>query len=109
MEQDCCALSQRTLRSEEIAMEKELNLEELKRLIKSEKAVLGTQRTLKLLKQGALEQVFLSSNCPEDVKKDVEYYAKLAGVPVTALRYPNDEVGILCKKPYPVSVLSISQ
>jgi large subunit ribosomal protein L30e len=90
-------------------MEKELNLEELKRLIKSEKAVLGTQRTLKLLKQGALEQVFLSSNCPEDVKKDVEYYAKLAGVPVTALRYPNDEVGILCKKPYPVSVLSISQ
>ncbi len=90
-------------------MEKEMSIEELKRLIKSEKAVLGTQRTLKLLKQGTVEQIFLSSNCPEQVKKDVEYYAKLAGVSVTFLKYPNDEVGILCKKPYPVSVLSISQ
>lgn len=90
-------------------MEQEIRIEELKRLIKTDKAVLGTERTLKLLKAGTAEQVFLSSNCPEHVKKDIEYYAKLVGTPVIILKYPNEEVGILCKKPYPVSVLSISQ
>ncbi|MFA4917168.1 MAG: ribosomal L7Ae/L30e/S12e/Gadd45 family protein [Syntrophales bacterium] len=89
--------------------DKEISIEELKRLIKSDKAVLGTERTLKLLKAGTAEQVFLSSNCPEDIKKDIEYYAKLAGTSLVYLKYPNDEVGILCKKPYPVSVLSINQ
>lgn len=90
-------------------IDKEISIEELKRLIKSKKAVLGTERTLKLLKAGTAEQVFLSSNCPEDVRKDIEYYATLAGTPLVYLKYPNDEVGILCKKPYTVSVLSISQ
>ncbi len=90
-------------------MEKEISIEELKRLIKSDKAVLGTGRTLKLLKTGHAEQVFLSSNCPEHVKKDIEYYASISGTPVISLKYPNEEVGIFCKKPYPVSVLSIVQ
>lgn len=90
-------------------MENDISIEELKRLIKTDKAVLGTQRTLKLLKAGNAAQIFLSSNCPEHVKKDIGYYAKLAGTPVVSLKYPNEEVGILCKKPYPVSVFSISQ
>ena len=82
---------------------------ELKNFLKTDKIVLGTEKTVKLLKSGAAEKVFLSSNCPEDVKKDIEYYAKLAGTALVYLKQPNDEVGTLCKKPYPVSVLSITQ
>lgn len=85
------------------------NISELKKLLKADKIVLGTERTLKLLKLGNATLVFISSNCPEDVKKDVEYYAKLSTVSVVHLKQPNDELGILCKKPYPVSVLSVTQ
>lgn len=85
------------------------NISELKKLIKEEKIILGTDRTIKLLKQGSADRVFLSSNCPDDVKKDIEYYAKLSNVPLIYLKQPNDELGILCKKPYPVSVLSVTQ
>ena len=91
--------------------EKEIDstISELKRLLKTEKVVLGTEKTLKLLKVGGAEKVFLSSNCPETVKKDIEYYAKLAATPIVLLKQPNDELGILCKKPYSVSVLSVLQ
>ena len=89
--------------------EMDANISELKRLLKTDKIILGTDRTLKLLKLGTADRVFLSSNCPEEVKKDIEYYAKLSNVPLIYLKQPNDELGILCKKPYPVSVLSVTQ
>ena len=89
--------------------EMDANISELKKLLKTDKIILGTDRTLKLLKLGTADRVFLSSNCPEEVKKDIEYYAKLSNVPLIYLKQPNDELGILCKKPYPVSVLSVTQ
>lgn len=85
------------------------NIEEIKKLLKAKKIILGTKRTMKLIKSGSAEQVFLSSNCPEEVRKDIEYYAKITNVPVVALSQPNDELGILCKKPFPVSVLCMTQ
>ena len=84
-------------------------IRDLKNYLKTDKVVLGTEKTVKLLKSGAAEKVFLSSNCPEDVKKDIEYYAKLSGAVLVYLNQPNDELGTLCKKPYSVSVLSIMQ
>ncbi len=89
--------------------EMDANISELKKLLKTDKIILGTDRTLKLLKLGSADRVFLSCNCPEEVKKDIEYYAKLSNVPLIHLKQPNDELGILCKKPYPVSVLSVTQ
>ena len=89
--------------------EMDANISELKRLLKADKVILGTDRTVKLLKLGTADRVFLSSNCPEDIKKDIEYYAKLSNVPLIYLTQPNDELGILCKKPYPVSVLCVTQ
>ena len=89
--------------------EMDANISELKKLLKIDRVILGTDRTLKLLKLGTADRVFLSSNCPEEVKKDIEYYAKLSNVPLIYLKQPNDELGILCKKPYPVSVLSVTQ
>ncbi|PIN79738.1 50S ribosomal protein L30e [Candidatus Woesearchaeota archaeon CG10_big_fil_rev_8_21_14_0_10_34_8] len=82
---------------------------ELKKLLKGGKVVLGTDKTLKILRLGNAKKVFLSSNCSESVRKDIEYYATLAKVPLVNLKQPNDELGTLCKKPYPVSVLSVSQ
>ncbi|MEK6868312.1 MAG: 50S ribosomal protein L30e [Nanoarchaeota archaeon] len=89
--------------------EMDIGFGDLKKLLKTDKVVLGTQRTLKLLKVGSVTHVFLSNNCPEDIKKDIEYYAKFADVPVVYLKQPNDELGTLCKKPYAVSVLCMTQ
>ncbi len=88
--------------------EGDIHIIELKKLLKTNKLILGTEKTQKILRLGTALKVFLSSNCPEQVRKDIEYYAKLVNVPIVQLKQPNDELGTLCKKPYPVSVISIT-
>ncbi|HLC37690.1 MAG TPA: ribosomal L7Ae/L30e/S12e/Gadd45 family protein [Candidatus Nanoarchaeia archaeon] len=67
--------------------------------------IIGTDRILKNLKSGKLKKVFLASNCKEETKKDVGYYAKLSNVEVVNLDIPNDELGLACKKQFSISIL----
>ncbi|MFH1642309.1 MAG: ribosomal L7Ae/L30e/S12e/Gadd45 family protein [Nanoarchaeota archaeon] len=83
------------------------NLTELKKLLKSKEIIIGTERTLKSVKLAKLSHIFLSANCPEDVIEDITHYAKLTSVKVIKLNVPNDELGVVCKKPYSISVLGI--
>ena len=82
-------------------------LNEVKKVIKEEKYVIGIEEVLKNLKSGKLTKVFLTSNCPDEFRKDIDHYSKIAGVEIIQLKQPNDELGILCKKPFSVSVLGV--
>lgn len=80
---------------------------EIKKLVESKAAVIGTKRTIKNLKLGKVEKIFLSSNCPKDAAGDIEYYSKIAKVPIIKLKYSNDDLGVMCKKSHSISVLSV--
>ena len=83
-------------------------MKELKEAIKENKnLVLGTQRTLKKLKMNEVKKVYVSSNCPKDVLEDVEHYTKIHKIPLIKLKENNEELGVICKKPFFVSVLSL--
>jgi len=71
------------------------------------KAVLGTDRVLKLLKAKKLSSIIIASNCPAKSKADIQYYAQLAQIPITQVEQTNEELGILCKKNFFVSVAGI--
>ncbi len=71
------------------------------------KAVLGTDRVLKLLKAKKLNSIIIARNCPAKSKEDIQYYARLAQVPITQVEQTNEELGILCKKNFFVSVAGI--
>ncbi len=73
--------------------------------LKKEKLIFGSDRTLKLLRNGKAKVVFLSSNVKDDVKEEVEHLAKLNKVEIIKLKIPNTEVGVVCKKPFSISVL----
>ena len=75
--------------------------------IKTKKLVLGTDRTKKELIRGTLSRIFLSSNVPETVQADFRRYAEMSDVPVDELEISNQELGILCKKPFSVSVIGL--
>ena len=68
---------------------------------------MGTERTVKNLKNGKIERVFLSSNCPQNVERDLSHYASLGKADVVRLQCPNDELGVICKKPFSISVLAL--
>lgn len=76
--------------------------------IQEGKAIVGAERVLKELKAKRLSKVFLSCNCQQKVKDDIYYYAQLASVPVLELGQTNEELGVLCKKNFFVSVAGIT-
>ena len=84
-------------------------IDNIKKIIKQGKAVVGTKEVIKNLKLGKLSKVYMTRNCPLAVKKDIKYYAELSGAEVIQLKQPNDELGVLCKKPFAISVLGLKK
>lgn len=82
-------------------------IEEIRKYIESEKVIIGTEVTLKKLKSNDLNKVFLSSNIPEDIKEDIMHYSSLQDIEIINLDILNDELGVICKKPFSVSLLGI--
>ena len=86
---------------------KPLTSTQIKKLIKEEKIIIGSERTLKSLKLGKIGKVLLSSNCPASVEKSVLHYSALSGAESINLKYANDELGVICKKPFSISMLGV--
>ncbi|MBI2124690.1 ribosomal L7Ae/L30e/S12e/Gadd45 family protein [Candidatus Pacearchaeota archaeon] len=88
-------------------MAKKITSAEIKKMLKAGNVILGTERTVKNLRLGKIEKVMISANCPAQVEKNIGYYAGLAGAELHKLIYPNDELGVICKKPFSISVLAV--
>ncbi|MBI2650027.1 ribosomal L7Ae/L30e/S12e/Gadd45 family protein [Candidatus Woesearchaeota archaeon] len=88
-------------------MSKRIDAAEIKKMLKSGSMVIGTERAIKNLKLGKVQKVLLSSNCADKTANDINYYAGLGNAELCKLDYPNDELGVICKKPFSISVLAL--
>lgn len=88
-------------------MAKQTSSSEIKKILKSGNVIIGTQRTLKSLKLGKVGKVLMSSNCPASVEKSIMHYSALSGSESERLKYTNEELGVICKKPFLISILGI--
>jgi ribosomal protein L30E len=86
-------------------MAEEIN--EIKKLLKEKKLIIGTENTIKKLRNNDLKKIWFSSNVPSDVKESITNYAGMNNTEIVALDIPNDEFGVLCKKQFSVSVASV--
>jgi len=87
-----------------------MKLEKLiKEKIKQDKVIIGYKTVIKLLKSARPEFVVLAANTPNDKKKMIELNAKISKVQVK--EYPKDgvDLGLLCGKPFSISVLAIKR
>ena len=80
---------------------------EIKSLIDTKDVVLGSEQSIKNLKKGNVEKVFITSNCSTRTKQEIEEYAKIDSVDVSVMDMTNEDLGMLCKKPFSISVLSV--
>ena len=87
--------------------EQELKL--LKEKIQLKKVIIGSERILKGLKKGTMKKIFLASNCPAELKKDLLYYASLSGSSVVLLALNGEELGVFCKKNFLISVVGLTE
>ena len=75
----------------------------LKDDLKSKKLTLGLDRTLKKVRNQKIKIVYIASN--SNAKDQLLSLGKSMGVEVVVLSENSKELGILCKKPFSVSVL----
>ncbi|AAY80070.1 50S ribosomal protein L30e [Sulfolobus acidocaldarius] len=80
---------------------------ELKTLLRSGKVILGTRKTLKLLKTGKVKGVVVSSTLRQDLKDDIMTFSKFSDIPIYLYKGSGYELGTLCGKPFMVSVIGI--
>ena len=83
------------------------NIKEIKRLLKTDEIIIGTDRTLKNLRRGHISRVFTASNCNQKVKADLIDYSRISNAELVELQYANEDLGVVCKKPFSISVISI--
>ncbi|MHA1237806.1 MAG: 50S ribosomal protein L30e [Candidatus Odinarchaeia archaeon] len=75
--------------------------------IKTGKVTIGTNLSLTDLKKGKSKLIILAANCPANIKSEIEYYAKLAKIPVVIYPGTSWDLGAACGRPHMVAVLSI--
>jgi len=88
-------------------VKKQSSVTDIKKELKTRKIVIGTKIVIKNLRLNKLEKVYIASNCKESSKKELEYYSKLLNIPIITLKQPNDELGVICKKQYSISMLGV--
>ncbi len=80
---------------------------EIRKLLAEKRLVIGTERTMKLVRLGKLAKVYLSSNCPPKLKEDLNRYCGMSGIECQDLGVPNEELGVWCKKPFAISIVGV--
>lgn len=86
---------------------KTLTSTDIKKLLKEKKVIIGTERTIKNLKLGKVDRVIISSNCEDCTVEDINYYTGLSKTETIKVDYSNEELGVICKKPFSISILSV--
>ncbi|ADI32747.1 50S ribosomal protein L30e [Staphylothermus hellenicus] len=79
----------------------------LQMAIKTGEVILGSKRTIKLVLHGKAKLVVIAANAPPEIKRDIEYYAKLSKIPIYKFPGTNIELGTLAGKPFGVSAMAI--
>ncbi len=80
---------------------------EIRLTVESGKVEFGYRKGVKNALLGKAKLFVLAKNTPSDIKDDVERYAKLSNIPVLVFNGTTMELGSVCGKPFPISVLSI--
>ncbi len=77
---------------------------ELKDDLKKKKPLLGLELALKKIRNGKVSRVYVSST--SHAKDKLSLLGKSTGIEVIEVQENSKELGILCKKPFNVSVIS---
>jgi len=75
--------------------------------VKTGKVLFGSRSAIKSAKTGKAKLIVVASNCPKEVREDLERYCKLSGIPMLFYKGTSIELGAACGKPFRVSALVI--
>lgn len=77
--------------------------------VKTGKVELGCKEATDAAKTGKARLIVVSSNCPEPLRSNIVYNAKLSEVPVYVYSGTSMDLGIACEKPFLVTALTVKE
>jgi large subunit ribosomal protein L30e len=80
---------------------------EIKKHLASGKIIIGAQRVLKQVRKGKIEKVYVSANASPRTKEDIRRACVTGSISCVDLSQTNEEMGVVCKKPFSISVLGV--
>jgi large subunit ribosomal protein L30e len=80
---------------------------ELQVAINTGKVVIGFEETKKAVLAGTPKMVILAANAPRWARDDIEYYAKLAGIPIFVFPGSSIELGAAAKRPHRIMAVAV--
>ncbi|NJE75524.1 50S ribosomal protein L30e [Thermococcus sp. ES12] len=80
---------------------------ELRKAEETGKIIMGAKKAIQYAKMGGARMLIVAKNARPDIKEDIEYYAKLSGIPVYEFEGTSVELGTLLGRPHTVSALAV--
>lgn len=80
---------------------------ELQVAINTGKVVIGFEETKKAVLAGTPKMVILAANAPKWARDDIQYYAKLAGIPIFVFPGSSIELGAAAKRPHRIMAVAV--
>jgi large subunit ribosomal protein L30e len=77
--------------------------------VKTGKVSFGTNAALQNAKTGKAKMIVLATNCPKNIKDDIEYYGKLSKVPTLPYKGDSMDLAIVCGKLFIISAFSVKE
>jgi len=82
---------------------------ELRKAINTGKVYLGSKVAIREIRRGRAKMAILSSSCPKKIKNILNNLGELSNIKVIKHKKNSLDLGMLCGKPFPVSVIVINQ
>lgn len=80
--------------------------DEIRKLVGTKKLIIGRDRVLKALRAKEIKKIVIAANCEERLRESVQRFAPIAGIEVEEANMSNKDLGVVCKKPFLVSLLA---
>jgi len=75
--------------------------------VESGKVEFGARSGLMCALRGDAKMILVASNCPKPVREEIFNAAKKSDVSIKGVEFTSMELGSVCGKPYPISILAI--
>ena len=79
----------------------------VRKAVKSGQIGFGYKSTEANIRDGSAHAIVMSKNCPKMNSADIEKHAEIAGIPIAKFDGTSLELGEMCGKPFPASVVAI--
>jgi large subunit ribosomal protein L30e len=68
---------------------------------------IGANSALKSAQAKKAKMIVFASNCPSDIKAEIEEYCSIGEIPVHTITGESTDLGALCGKPFAICVLTV--